>query len=392
MNMSLRVPNSLKRGRKKKTANAVQAATNASAAPPSPRTDTPDTAGITLLPYTSREQMLRAALNASIAGGSFVDTRLHAFSRRSGDTVSRPQPIYANSIALRGTSAKFDLLLTGGFSESRAVDIFDDSPDVSAEQASVAEYGYESDSDLDDDDDNNDDAPASTGASRPAAPTQTLTPRASPTQRGRPVSGSSEATSDDHGAVHHRGRSVFVKDAAHKTLQALVAYLYTGEIDFAPLRSANARPAAQHPSAYESPLCSPKSIYRLADRYGLDDLKKRALENLGAQLTADNILPELFSRFTSRYEEVQQLEVELLSEYPLEGDLKAGLHEWVARLARGELQHGGAALLALMDKYAAEKFKNSPRCALGHTSHERQETACRECHNHIYECIAGTDG
>lgn len=89
---------------------------------------------------------------------------------------------------------------------------------------------------------------------------------------------------------------------------------------------------------------------------------------------------------------MQQLEVELLSEYPLEGDLKAGLHEWVARLARGELQHGGAALLALMDKYAAEKFKNSPSCARGNTSHERQEAACRECHNHIYECITDIDG
>lgn len=384
MNMSLRMPNSLKRGRKRKTANAVHAATNASAAPPTPRTDTPDTVGITLLPGTSREQMLRAALNASITGGSFVDTRLHAFSRREGDTVSRPRPIFVNSIALRGTSPEFDLLLTG----ARAVDIFDDGPDVGAEQASAAEYGYESDSDLDDD---GDDAPASTGASRPTAPTQTLTPRASPTQRGRPASGSSDVTSDDH-AMHHSGRSVFVKDAAHKTLKALVAYLYTGEIDFAPLQSANARPAGQRGSAYEAPLCSPKSIYRLADRYGLGDLKKRALENLGAQLTADNILPELFSRFTSRYEEVQELEVELLSEYPLQGDVKAGLHEWVARLARGELQHGGAALLALMDKYAAEKFKDPPSCGRGHTYHERHELACRKCHNHNYECITDVDG
>lgn len=109
---------------------------------------------------------------------------------------------------------------------------------------------------------------------------------------------------------------MFVRDVAYKTWLALASYFYTGSVAFSRLRSTAAgkkRETIVPPMPHDPPLCSPKSMYRLADKYGLHDLKKLSLENIRSQLTADNIVPELFSRFTSRYAEVRDLEVKLLS-------------------------------------------------------------------------------
>lgn len=84
------------------------------------------------------------------------------------------------------------------------------------------------------------------------------------------------------------GRTVIVKGTAYKTYVrlavvyhlipslmndirwvALVAYLYTGQITFAPLRSASQSPDDAESSHLEDPRpnsCSPKSMYRLADK------------------------------------------------------------------------------------------------------------------------------
>lgn len=54
---------------------------------------------------------------------------------------------------------------------------------------------------------------------------------------------------------------------------------------------------------------SAKSIYRLADKLGLLPLKLRAFQHICGQLTARNVPAEVFSRFSSTFEDVRKVEV-----------------------------------------------------------------------------------
>lgn len=116
--------------------------------------------------------------------------------------------------------------------------------------------------------------------------------------------------------------------------QALVHFIYTGDIRFAPLRSQglDIRRAAQvkhekrHPDL--PPLCSPKSVYRLAvivsamDKprglelmYGwlciqvdIPVLKELAQQDIKAKITSLSSSRELFSRFSSMYVSLRAIE------------------------------------------------------------------------------------
>ena len=77
-----------------------------------------------------------------------------------------------------------------------------------------------------------------------------------------------------------RGRVIILPDIAYRTyvdlsainvsaqryarLKALVFYLYTNEVAFAPLRSQKAKDLED--TAHGAPYCSPKSMYRIADK------------------------------------------------------------------------------------------------------------------------------
>lgn len=102
---------------------------------------------------------------------------------------------------------------------------------------------------------------------------------------------------------------VIIRHTAYKTYRALLYYLITGEITFSTLQSAStpssessAADDLQASSALLAPLpVSPKSIYRLADQLDLLTLRALALDNYTHQLTASNVLDELFSEFSVSY-------------------------------------------------------------------------------------------
>lgn len=54
---------------------------------------------------------------------------------------------------------------------------------------------------------------------------------------------------------------------------------------------------------------SAKSVYRLADKLGLLPLKLRAFQHICVQLTSRNVPAEVFSRFSSTFEDVRKVEV-----------------------------------------------------------------------------------
>ncbi|KAI0252186.1 hypothetical protein BJV78DRAFT_1125024 [Lactifluus subvellereus] len=145
---------------------------------------------------------------------------------------------------------------------------------------------------------------------------------------------------------------VVVKDVAYVTYRAVLYYLYTDRIRFAPLSSCflsshspgnscmqtpndsqaslgsatRAAPAELHGGAssrrewiqewirgnpgHPSP-CSAKAVYRLADKLGLTELKTRAFEagHITKSLTVENVPYEVFSTFSATFEVVRKVEV-----------------------------------------------------------------------------------
>lgn len=310
---------------------------------------------------------MHAALNQSIVGGMLLDTRFHLFSRRRpSGVIDKPRTVFAISTTLIEASPELDKLLTGGFSESVLSDIFEENTEIEGQEVTDAQYGYESDSDLEDDDVEIELGTADSGnqpAGMSAAPDAVL--KKADHDVGEAIdlameSGNKSSRPPTRNRPRCPGRTVFVKDIAYKTWQALLSYLYTGRVAFAPLRSAvqssNDRTNTvnlRHP--FDPPLCSPKSMYRLADKYGLEELKKLAYDNICSQLTADNVLPEVFSKFTSRFSEIRELEVKLLSEEFLHKDVIANtLPDWIANLADGDLPHAKSIwtsiIFSLIDK------------------------------------------
>ena len=110
-------------------------------------------------------------------------------------------------------------------------------------------------------------------------------------------------------------------DFGRLSWKAFIYYLYTGKVAFACLRSQGRAPTPSTVVRKENlspspPLCSPKSMYKLADevsipvitphmarlkqfQLGISDLKELARDDILSKLSNENIVIELFSTFTS---------------------------------------------------------------------------------------------
>jgi len=55
---------------------------------------------------------------------------------------------------------------------------------------------------------------------------------------------------------------------------------------------------------------SAKSMYKLCDMLGISELKTAALQHIKDSLTPDNVIPEIFSVFASKYDEIYKAELE----------------------------------------------------------------------------------
>jgi len=128
--------------------------------------------------------------------------------------------------------------------------------------------------------------------------------------------------------LFHEG---IVRDFAYKTYEAVLLYLKTGAIEFAPLSSSSATPTTFtliEESTQKPPLARPiidsnsllpsvlpKSVYRLAQLLSLPRLSKLALTVFKEQLTVDNILRKLFTKFSSSFSEVADVVVDFAVEH-----------------------------------------------------------------------------
>ncbi|RDX50240.1 hypothetical protein OH76DRAFT_1380865 [Lentinus brumalis] len=148
---------------------------------------------------------------------------------------------------------------------------------------------------------------------------------------------------------------VVVRDVAYSTYRAVLYYIYTDMILFAPLSSSflstsSPSTVAHHTSSVVStpaalpretpPLTGPavvgprsrrewiaewertnpgrmrppsaKSVYRLAEQLGLQELKERAFQHIVKSLTVDTVVHEVFSAFSTAFEDVRKVEVDYM--------------------------------------------------------------------------------
>jgi len=123
---------------------------------------------------------------------------------------------------------------------------------------------------------------------------------------------------DSSETVDREYRDIGITGIAGDTWASFLYYLYTGQVVFAPLSSEKddarstfrAQYKQKHPKR-PSP-CSCKSMYRLASELNHEGLKDLSLKHLRWQLNPRTIIAEVFSKFTSKYEAVKDMELSYL--------------------------------------------------------------------------------
>jgi len=130
--------------------------------------------------------------------------------------------------------------------------------------------------------------------------------------------------------------------------RSLFFYLCTGTIQFAPLKSqssdARARYVREQTTPERPPPCSPKAIYSLAAALDVKPLRDLAFDDIRSKVTSANVVTELFSRFTSRENEVMKVHCELLSDKCREKSTTASMVDLIKGMVGGKAAHRAGAL------------------------------------------------
>jgi hypothetical protein len=284
------------------------------------------------------QERTNALLRKSLIG-ELLDTQFYLFSVRSKreGNVTNLQALFANDEALTTGSEYFGTLLSETTPNDPTVVEFQDYHACEG-GISLDEYGYASDSDLDDGDDEETDETVQDNEDCAEVSTE----RAS-----RTASIKNSATKGVQRIIP--SRRVLVTDTAFTTWQALLDYMYTNEIVFAPLRS-QASKSARHHSLSEAPPCSPKSMYRLACKIKHDELQAKALAAIRSSLTEHNVLQELSSSLTSKFPAILDMEVEILFQNIVTPTITKDFPTLIQRIASANLPHGADILIKLHKK------------------------------------------
>lgn len=130
---------------------------------------------------------------------------------------------------------------------------------------------------------------------------------------------------------------------AFSTWRAVFFYLYTGSIQFAPLKSSGIEARAQYVrenrKSENPPLCSPKSVCYLAGGLGLLHLETTALGDATAKTSVANIVRETFSKSTARLPRLREVQCQLLLSSTKNGEIAKATGEHIRGLAGGQTSH-----------------------------------------------------
>ncbi|BGP12339.1 hypothetical protein JCM10213v2_000252 [Rhodosporidiobolus nylandii] len=144
-------------------------------------------------------------------------------------------------------------------------------------------------------------------------------------------------------------RQITITQTAFSTYHAVLVYLQTGFIHFAPLSSSFPLSDPAHPTRRDFlsskhdedpslPLpVSPTSAYRLAHLLQLEDLQKRALEAVRTSLTVKGAATELFSDTSVAYEDLRKVILEFVKENWAKVKESEGWKQHVEKAERDEV-------------------------------------------------------
>ncbi|KAI0668480.1 hypothetical protein C8Q78DRAFT_1047341 [Trametes maxima] len=306
---------------------------------------------------------LERALKQSLLEPEFRNVHLYAFSRRTilpngASRVDHPLSVVAIGSVLQETQY-FSKLFTSGFVES---------DNISAMGAPIREYAlddeydYDSDSDLDVFEAHDD--PEERVVTSDESNTDSFGVHV---KAEGDIPASMQSGIGNTKGVVHRGstgyRQILLPSIAHRTLLSLVFYLYTGKYNFLPLRSAGVADrqlALLTGGDAAAPACSPKSMFRLAELYGIAKLQDHAYGAVVAGLTPANIVQEAFSPFFSRYERLREHAVSYLAQNYLDPKIQSSLHDALDKVLLGQSPHVGDLLRSLLGLRMAATIPEGP--------------------------------
>lgn len=311
----------------------------------------------------TKEEVLTASLQSAVSEGNFTDRAFYAYTRRrASGVVDSPRLVFANEAVLRSVSDYFATLLQWDTQEGHM---------------STDDYDYMSDSDLDDDDSEADEVgPGIThglpteGSSRGAGKMKDKEAEDSPHETSGMVTPVVSETLSEFAmpstkvaTVAIANKPIALETVAFKTFRSFVIWSFTGKIAFTPLRS---QPSSVHiqyhvkpPAPYGPSACSPKSMYRLAHMFGINELKKLAYDDLMTKLNPDNILVELSSTLTVRYTELQEAQVNMLIQKGLTPAVLSTMPQWLAELSSSQGPQGMDVVALLIQKMVAQNTSAS---------------------------------
>lgn len=351
------------------------------------------------------QDLIKLACKLSLTSGSFIDTKFYAYSGRSAaGKVYKPKAIYANSYILRAKSPNyFEPLLQGGYGGYCAKGPL--SGDFPSSFPSECEgVGYDSDSDLEDDgedDASGDRKSKGTSASEESGSSWThADPSPSHGEKDKDPEepkdtepdAKEEGNDDDFFDSVTTGNVRLMRNFAYPTWNAFMYYLYTEDVEFSLLKSQTQKPKSSEAARNEAttvvaPQCSPKSMYRLAHELGLEDLMKRAKDDIRTKLSTDNILTELFSSFTVKYDDIRDMQIEYACQ-EAKDVVTNGIYEWMQNLSPQDLKRSVGVISSLIQGLGATSTKqgairsNGNQLICNSCSGQWRNFRCYNCSNY----------
>ncbi|EGN92310.1 hypothetical protein SERLA73DRAFT_191353 [Serpula lacrymans var. lacrymans S7.3] len=330
---------------------------------------------------TTKVERVDALLRKSLLGEELINTQFHLFTAHSvrSHKAIRPRALFANDVLLEG-SEYFTKLLVHKQDADGVVDFSERNPYV--EGLSLDDYDYASDSDLEDEDEEDLDRSAVSQPVKFEGKCYSKQTEWQTEKDGNCQAMAKDDTDDEVGAIAGFGtwtprpvvvptqlkvknvcppryihsRHLFVKDTAFRTWQALLFYIYTDQILWSPLKSQAAtdsktiRDMAIEANPNGPPPCSPKSMYRLANKVGFKRLKKLAFSAISDSLSEHNIIQEIGSSLTSKYPEVLKMEIDVLYKHIASKPVSNQLPSLARRVAGGGVPHGAELIVKLHQK------------------------------------------
>ncbi|KAI6142513.1 hypothetical protein BKA82DRAFT_4193150 [Pisolithus tinctorius] len=299
------------------------------------------------------EELLRKLLLAK----DINDVHFHVFSRRSKSRVLGPCVLNANTTLLKSSSEYFADLFSSDMIPASTAMMKITTTDEIFDGIDLSEYGYESDSDLEDDTEDivsPTQIQVRTGSGSDDKDSGTCVPTMLNVEEDdeflqRNVANSTGLSSEGPASIQPNGmlpplgggHHIFVKDAAFQTWYCLLHFLYMGTTEFSPLRSSGAHGSRTFScSTRRVPKCSARSMYRLATKLNIEELRDLAFDSICNNIDECNLLRELASGFTGRYPAVLEMELDLLVQKIASAPIVEGLPKLLTRISQNELSHG----------------------------------------------------